>query len=844
MNRTLVTTSAVLALTAAFVCAQSSQEARTGRASSGRRPAEQAADTAGKDVRPLYDFEGSTEGWEPFAIGDVRPRPSVASADYSSTGKQSLRVEVSAPAVCGASAKLPAGKRDWSRFTHLMLSIYTPPQAPPKSQLVVYVKDAELSYYQHVRKNFLRHGDWTHLRIDLTDNSNDWEYQGHYKPWDGYCRQDVLELGVKFLSQDKYEGPFYVDNVRLTLDPKAVPKENAIYNLRASETEVGQYEKFELSFNLARTYSNPFDPDVVNVQASFVCPDGRRVVVPGFFYQGYLRQMEKGAEKLVPMGRSQWKVRFAPRQPGAYLYQVRVSSAPAETGTGKEETVLSEMGRFRCVEGKNHGFVRISKKDKFCFEFDDGTVYYPIGHNIAAVFDARAKPMQVNIPAAEGTYAYDRMLKRMAEAGENFGRVWMSPWSFGIEWTKAYDVHYRGLGRYNLYNAWRLDHVLRTAEESSIYVLLLFTAHGEIGDYESDFWGHDPQELQGSPYWNGVRSGQVRPGYNGPLNHPLELYTSRPALEAYKKKARYIVARWGYSRAVMSWELLNEADLPQSYHNETYGALGANFVRSVARHVREVDAAEHLITSGCFYYKAPWAAPTLSLKEVDFNTGHVFQPQLEKELQSDITYMQKYFQKIFLPTEAGLTPFAQDADETALAMHRTIWSSFMTTAAGTAAPWWWVLIEKKNLYPHFAALTAFAKGEDRRNKNYEPTLVSSATPPADFSKGVPFAIKDNAGERVLMLLVLNNETEGFCWVCEPAAFASRIKQAEMKSAKATIKVSGFKAGSYRIQFWDTLQGKAIGQLDVETPKVENAEEGITFETPEFAGDLAVKIKPK
>jgi hypothetical protein len=39
-----------------------------------------------------------------------------------------------------------------------------------------------------------------------------------------------------------------------------------------------------------------------------------------------------------------------------------------ETGTGKEETVVSEMGRFRCVEARNHGFVRISKKDKFCFE--------------------------------------------------------------------------------------------------------------------------------------------------------------------------------------------------------------------------------------------------------------------------------------------------------------------------------------------------------------------------------------------------------------------------------------------------------------------------------------------
>ena len=73
------------------------------------------------------------------------------------------------------------------------------------------------------------------------------------------------------------------------------------------------------------------------------------------------------------------------------------------------------LSRFECVEGKSHGFIRVSEKDKFCLEFDDGTFYYPIGHNISAVFDARAKPLQVNIPAEEGTYAYDRMLKRMRE---------------------------------------------------------------------------------------------------------------------------------------------------------------------------------------------------------------------------------------------------------------------------------------------------------------------------------------------------------------------------------------------------------------------------------------------
>jgi len=802
----------------------------------------------------LYDFEASPSGWEPLAEMGVKIRPCAMSADFKTEGRNSLRIHTSLPGLAGACVKLPAGKRDWTRFTHLLLSVYTPEEAPEKSQVIVYLKDAELNYYQHVRKNFLRHGEWTHLRIDLTARSSTWTFKGHYKPWDGYCRQDVLELGVKFISQQKYEGPLYLDGVRLGYDPNALPKQNAIYNLRANEAVVPQYGKFELSFNLAKTYANPFDPKTVDVRAHLICPDGKQVTVPGFFYQGYLRRMEKGAETLVPMGRSQWKVRFAPRQVGTYRYYIRVQD---ETGA-----IQSELSRFESVEGKGSGFIRVSEKDKFCLEFDDGTFYYPIGHNISAVFDARAKPLQVNIPAEEGTYAYDRMLKRMKEAGENFGRVWMSPWSFGIEWTKAYDVHYRGLGRYNLLNSWRLDHVLREAEQHGVCVMVLFTAHGEIGDYESDFLGHDAKHTQGSPYWSGRNGAGVigkayqgpnpHPDYDGPIDHPLNMYTSKEAAGTYRNKARYIAARWGYSPAVLAWEVLNEADLPAGYRNAIYGNLGAKFVQSVAQEVRDNDPAEHLITSGCFYYRGSWAAPTMRLDELDFNTGHIFEANLEQRLLADTLYMQATFDKIFLPTEAGLTPFAQDAEETAMAIHRTLWASFMTPAAGAAASWWWVLIDRRDLYFHFAALKAFAEGVDRRGKGYASYLVyeagaekpAAATAAATPAVPPPFEIKDKSGERTLMLIVLKNKTEAFCWICEPAVFTSRAKREAAKSAPAAVKLTGLEAGSYVLEMWDTYKGEVTSKLEIDVPKAGAGAGELKFETPEFAADIAVKVKPK
>ncbi|MBS3761741.1 MAG: DUF5060 domain-containing protein [Planctomycetes bacterium] len=794
---------------------------------------------AGREL-VLYDFEESVQGWGPLGgeeggESSSNTKRCVPSEDQSCSGEFGLRVDGLQPGTVGAAVKLPAGKRNWHAFTHFSVAIYLPESAPKKIQPVIYVKDTDLYYYQHLRKNYLQRGRWTYIALDITSTSDVWEYRGHFKPWDGYCRQDVRELGIKFVGQQPYEGPFYIDRIKLRRNPSALPQENAIYNLRVNSRKIKQFEKFELSFNLARTYSNPFDPQEVKVYGEFRHPIGRVDRMPAFFYQGYLRRMEKGAEELTPMGRSQWKIRFTPIYPGRYRYWVIVKD-------NYSGTLRTEAREFECLESDHPGFIKISSKDPFFFEYTNGDFYFPIGHNIAAVHDARARSLQVNIPASEGTYAYDRMLSKMSKAGENWGRIWMSPWSFEIEWTKAYNTHYRGLGQYNLVNAWRLDHVLRMAEENNIYILLLFTAHGEIGTYESDFIGHDKEHAQGSPYWSGRDGSRIdggyagddpHPGYHGPIDHPRQIYTNKEALEKYKQRARYIVARWGYSPAIMAWEILNEADLAKFYQNVRFGQRGARFVEKVARHIRRIDQGRHLITSGCFYYRQPWASPTLRLDILDFNTGHVFNGQLERRLVADVKYMQGTYNKIFLPTEAGLTPFAQDAETTSLAIHRTLWCSYMTPTAGTAAPWWWVLIDRRNLYPRFEALSKYARGEDRRGKGYE--------------SGTGW-VEDEIEERELKIVVLNNEQKGFCWIYQPSAFSKYSVWQAAAAAPATASVRGLRPGSYRIEVWNTYEGKVIHKLSARSQTKRN-EEGeeirfLRFKLPAFARDIACKIERK
>ncbi len=759
---------------------------------------------ADRDYLTAYDFEDGAEGWRVLKEGRLSKAP-CRTAEAPQARGQSLRIDASLPPASGAGVTFADAAGRLHRFTHLLLSVYVPQSAPDKVQVIVYLKDAELSYYQHFRPAYLPRGSWTDLKLDLTARSLDWEPGGHFKPWDGYCRQDVLEFGVKFICEEAYEGPLFLDDIVLQRSPEVLPHRNAIYNLRINGAEIGRYEKFEVSLNLARAYANPFDPDEVKVAGILTRPDGTTTTVQGFFYQGYLRRMEDGAERLIPMGRSQWKIRFAPRQLGTYSYYVEVDDG---------ERTRSESATFQCVESHSRGFIRVSRTDPDYLEFDDGTFYFPIGHNIAAVDDLRARAMGVAIPAAEGTYAYDRFLSKMAAAGENFGRIWMSPWGVGIEWTKAYDVHYRDLGRYNLHNAWRLDHVVEAARQQGVYLMLLFTAHGELGEHESDFYGHDPQRRQGSPYWT---------RYGGPLKSPVELYDSPEALKFYKRKARYIVARWGYATSIMAWEVLNEPDLGffRKRDSEAIGRRAAEFVRQVILHIREHDPARHLVTSGMWNHRAPYAYPTLALEEMDIYAGHIFDADMAGRLTSDRQFLKDKFRKILLVTEAGISPFAQDPELTRRVIYNTLWTSYMLPCAGTACPWWWVLIDRKDLYGDFAGLAAFAEGEDRRGMDY---------------RSAPASAEDKGGQRRLLARCLRNETRALCWVYDPASFSQRADWSEQKRAAAVVTVPGLQDGPYRVEVWDTVKGEVIATVEAST---ENG--ALTFEVPPFARDVACKV---
>jgi len=71
-------------------------------------------------------------------------------------------------------------------------------------------------------------------------------------------------------------------------------------------------------------------------------------------------------------------------------------------------------------------------------------------------------------------FSYDDWLRRYAENGCNFARLWLS-----LEWNDlaliTKDSGYDGI---DLQRAWHIDHVLELAEKYDIRLMLCFDAHG------------------------------------------------------------------------------------------------------------------------------------------------------------------------------------------------------------------------------------------------------------------------------------------------------------------------------------------------------------------------------
>lgn len=587
-----------------------------------------------------------------------------------------------------------------------------------------------------------------------------------------------LILSIRRL--DNVAGAIYIDHIRAHHRPELSlhrPKAQVITehriklgSIQALPTQVEMFRPIEISLGLDAQYIDPYDPNEIELKAELTAPDGQHLTVLGFLYAGEV-------DLIQPVKGAIWKIRLTATQAGTWRYNIVARNRWGQS--------ISEALTFAAVKGSHPGFVRVDKRQPNYFSFDSGQFYYPLGQNLAWL----------------DFHKYPQYLKRMGEQKENWARLWMSSWSFGLEWKPM--GAYGGLGLYNLQKADQLDQVLSQAEEHGIKVQLVFDFHGAFSSSVNSEWLNNPYNKANGGY----------------LNQAEDFFTNPKAEQVYKKRVRYIIARWGYSPTLMAWELFNEVSYTDNYNAKAVTA----WHQRLAHYMKSIDPYQHLITTS---YGGDVQGAAFDLPEIDFRQNHLYASHMVGLLKNlnDKSFRRK---KPFFIGEFGsnASNAVDDLDKQGVFLHAGIWSQFMQNAGGNAMPWWWDShIDPNNLYYHFGALARFAAGLDRRDYAFESWQQKLRMKAAN--KDYDFELRG-----------LINPALSMFWLSDAEGLSFQEKRRARAFEAVKIALDQFKEGSYELEYWNSYTGLMTRKLELK------AEQGrLVLELPYFVNDLAFKLR--
>ncbi len=734
------------------------------------------------------DFEELADAWQTATEDGATIS---ASPQKIASGETAMRLEVKFPGTVWLYLK---PWRQMDAYNQLTAALQFGEGTPAEVEPQFYFKDSHYWWYETLPFRDMRTGKvtarikpgkWQEVTLDISPWSTIWRPGGHKKPW-----YDVTwhpkELGLRFISKKSYEGVILIRPLRFWHKAVSPPARPGQIEAEPNAKSVPQYGKFELTFPVDTYYSNPYDPEVVDVQGHFTAPDGRRYDSPGFFYQAYERgrTTDRGFEKLTPVGPPVWKVRFCPIQQGQWRYHVTIRDT---------EERRSTEGTFQAAEPKDpRGFVRVSKRDPLYFEFDNGEWYYPVGENVR---DGNVKNQEGGQP---GTYEMDLYLPALSASGANFVRTWMCAWWAGIEWSDKYDgSRYNGLGRYSQPNAWRLDYTLALAEQLGLFTELTLWNHGQLRRDKYDF------EWEYSPWW--VVNG-------GHLTSPPAFWTDPTAKELSRQRLRYIVARWAYSQRLMAWDLWNEVDLVEGYTFKQTDPV-VSWLSEMAQYVKEIDPYDHIVTTHyCLYWmggKEIFAQPEMEYIQADAYWSDSMNKDINKGYNT-----RRGINKPYLVVEFGRKPQPNIVEQE---LRNGLWTTVAMPMAGAAVYWQWDLVHELNLYKYFAAVRKFMAGEDHRGRDWQRALAA-ATGGYECQS-------------------MRTDNEAWAYVFNYDKLAQVHTQPPAPQAGVQLRVVGLPDGAYEARFYDTETGEII---TTKPGVIENRR--LLFELPPIGADMMLKIR--
>jgi len=454
----------------------------------------------------------------------------------------------------------------------------------------------------------------------------------------------------------------------------------AVVFVLAAATKIfaqGTYPKIEASFNIAGLATDPFDYTVTDVRVQIVQPDSSTVSLPAFFDGG-----------------TTWRVRHTPTMAGVY-------SISNVTMNGSPLSVSNLQPTSWTVTGfpTSPGFVQVDPTNPRRFITSNGRRYFPVGENMAW-----------SSPTANAT----NIFPKMGAAHENWSRVWMTHFYAGnglglnLDWPKVNNT----FGQLSLPVATNWDAIVAAADKAGIHFQMTLQHHGQYSSSVDPNWAQNP--------YNAANGGF--------LSNPTNFFTDSTARALTKRKLRYAVARWGYSPAIMGWELFNEVQFTDAagdgnLANGQWSIIEA-WHNEMATFLRSQDQYHHLITSSSVLNEPLW-------DQTDYYQHHEYPTDLITGLRDaqDITSSQPVAPDFAGECGINTTPH--------VGISPPIWAGIMSGQSAAAMPWYWDTIDPNNDYFLIQAAADFVTqsglaDEDTLTKS-SPPVTGGALGPLIFS---------------------------------------------------------------------------------------------------------------
>lgn len=467
-----------------------------------------------------------------------------------------------------------------------------------------------------------------------------------------------------------------------------------IHNIQPLGTVVGQFEKFECNVDFTANYENPYDYDQIHLKAIFTSPNEKTIEVDGFYMEGFSLDLLNGS--LSGTGNAGFKVRFSPNESGQWTYVILV--------TDKTGTTMSAPYFFRCETSSNSlnkGFAKKGSSNYLQVENEEQLIL--VGENAA---------WQNSNPYLD----YNKWLLKLSENGGNFIRLWHAHWGLGIEWKDQWNG-FLGLRQYKQSNCYFQDWLFDFCAEKGIYVMLTLQHHGPVSTSVNSNW-------EDSPY-NAVNG--------GPCQNTWDFFTNQVANSHTQNRYRYIIARWGYSRSILAWELFNEVDWTDDFDNRREEVQ--DWHADMASFIKSIDPYQHLLTTS---YAHDNEDPNVWLNEdIDFTQTHYYvnTSNIENVLSGGISKYLLAYQKPTLNGEFGLgaDPILSNRDPNGIHVHNALWGSLFSGGLGTAMTWWWdTYVDPNNLYYHFNPISIFANEVAFAEYRMKPATTYVTGAPGDL----------------------------------------------------------------------------------------------------------------